>query len=87
LLEGRFVSNNLSSSIFIFLTPLVVFHYQQITLCVNKILATGYTAPTEIQSLAIPFALEGKDIIGIAQTGAAFILPILNRSWACHSSR
>lgn len=50
---------------------------------VSGILATGYTAPTEIQSLAIPLALEGRDIIGIAQTGtgktAAFILPILNR--------
>ncbi len=50
---------------------------------VSGILATGYTAPTEIQSSAIPLALKGKDIIGIAQTGtgktAAFILPILNR--------
>ena len=47
------------------------------------ILATGYTAPTEIQSRAIPAAVSGKDIIGCAQTGtgktAAFVLPILNR--------
>ncbi len=47
------------------------------------ILATGYTAPTEIQSQAIPAILEGKDIIGCAQTGtgktAAFVLPILSR--------
>ena len=50
---------------------------------VQGILATGYTAPTEIQSQAIPTAIEGKDLIGCAQTGtgktAAFVLPILNR--------
>ena len=50
---------------------------------VQGILATGYTAPTEIQSQAIPAAIAGKDIIGCAQTGtgktAAFVLPILNR--------
>jgi ATP-dependent RNA helicase RhlE len=50
---------------------------------VQGILATGYTAPTEIQTQAIPAAIEGKDIIGCAQTGtgktAAFVLPILNR--------
>ncbi len=50
---------------------------------VQGILATGYTAPTEIQSQAIPAILDGKDIIGCAQTGtgktAAFVLPILNR--------
>jgi len=50
---------------------------------VQGILATGYTAPTEIQAQAIPTAIAGKDIIGCAQTGtgktAAFVLPILNR--------
>ncbi|MBN1764560.1 MAG: DEAD/DEAH box helicase [Sedimentisphaerales bacterium] len=50
---------------------------------VKGILATGYTAPTEIQSQAIPAALGGSDIIGCAQTGtgktAAFVLPILDR--------
>ncbi len=49
---------------------------------VQGILATGYNAPTDIQAQAIPAALEGKDIIGCAQTGtgktAAFVLPILH---------
>jgi len=50
---------------------------------VRGVLATGYTAPTEIQSRAIPLALAGSDIIGRAQTGtgktAAFVLPMLYR--------
>jgi len=50
---------------------------------VQGMLATGYTAPTEIQSRTIPPALQGKDLIGCAQTGtgktAAFVLPLLNR--------
>jgi len=45
--------------------------------------AAGYTAPTEIQKRAIPFALAGRDVLGIAQTGtgktAAFTLPMLTR--------
>ncbi len=50
---------------------------------VQGILATGYTAPTQIQSQAIPAVIGGGDIIGCAQTGtgktAAFVLPILDR--------
>ena len=45
--------------------------------------AAGYTSPTPIQRKAIHPALEGRDVLGIAQTGtgktAAFILPILQR--------
>ncbi len=43
----------------------------------------GYTIPTPIQAQAIPYVLEGKDLLGCAQTGtgktAAFALPILQR--------
>ncbi|MFM1958852.1 MAG: hypothetical protein RL588_369 [Pseudomonadota bacterium] len=43
----------------------------------------GYSTPTPIQAQAIPPVLEGRDILGIAQTGtgktAAFALPILHR--------
>ena len=42
----------------------------------------NFTKPTPIQGMAIPAALEGKDILGTAQTGtgktAAFSLPLLN---------
>src|SRR5258708_37377257 len=51
----------------------------------------GYTEPTPIQSAAIPQALAGHDLIGIAQTGtgktAAFTLPILTRLVAAPSIR
>ncbi|HYE45696.1 MAG TPA: DEAD/DEAH box helicase, partial [Caulobacter sp.] len=47
----------------------------------SALLAEGYTTPTPIQTQAIPLVLEGRDILGIAQTGtgktAAFALPIL----------
>lgn len=48
-----------------------------------------YTTPTPIQAEAIPHALNGKDIIGLAQTGsgktAAFAIPILQALWESRS--
>jgi superfamily II DNA/RNA helicase len=47
------------------------------------IAAAGYTNPTPIQSQAIPVAVTGRDVLGIAQTGtgktAGFVLPMLVR--------
>ncbi len=41
----------------------------------------GYETPTPIQAQAIPHALQGKDVLGIAQTGtgktASFVLPMI----------
>ncbi len=49
----------------------------------DGIKAVGYTEPTPIQAQAIPPALEGRDIIGLAQTGtgktAAYVLPMLQK--------
>ncbi|HET6322005.1 MAG TPA: DEAD/DEAH box helicase [Hyphomicrobium sp.] len=45
--------------------------------------AAGYTAPTPIQAAAIPIAVTGRDVLGIAQTGtgktASFVLPMITR--------
>ena len=45
--------------------------------------AAHYTTPTPIQAQAIPLAMQGHDVVGLAQTGtgktAAFVLPILHR--------
>ncbi len=49
----------------------------------QDIKASGYHAPTPIQAQTIPLVLEGKDVIGLAQTGtgktAAFALPIIQK--------
>ena len=50
---------------------------------VHKLEKMGITEPTPIQAAAIPVACEGKDLIGLAQTGTgktlAFSLPMLSR--------
>ena len=46
----------------------------------------GYETPTPIQEGAIPPALEGRDVLGIAQTGtgktAGFVLPMITHAGA-----
>jgi len=50
---------------------------------IAAISAAKYTEPTPIQRAAIPQVMDGKDLLGLAQTGtgktAAFVLPILER--------
>jgi len=55
----------------------------------SKTLATsGFTEPTPIQNAAIPLALDGHDILGLAQTGTgktlAFGLPLMEHLLALH---
>ena len=48
----------------------------------SALTAMNFETPTPIQAMAIPFALEGRDILGSAQTGtgktAAFCVPMIN---------
>ena len=49
----------------------------------EAVASMGYTSPTPIQRDAIPVVLEGRDVVGCAQTGtgktAAFVLPLMQR--------
>jgi ATP-dependent RNA helicase RhlE len=65
------------------LDPLV---FQDLALSTERLAAIealGWVKPTPIQARAIPAAMEGRDVVGIAQTGtgktAAFIIPALER--------
>ena len=48
----------------------------------TSITGKGYITPTPIQDRAIPHALKGEDVVGIANTGtgktAAFLIPVIN---------
>ncbi len=49
----------------------------------NNIAKKGYIDPTPIQDQSIPKILEGKDLVGVANTGtgktAAFLIPLINK--------
>jgi ATP-dependent RNA helicase RhlE len=61
-------------------------NFESLALCqplLDALESVGYSEPTPIQAQAIPPLLEGRDMLGCAQTGtgktAAFALPILNK--------
>lgn len=49
----------------------------------SNIRAKGFISPTPIQDKIIPYALEGKDVVGIANTGTgktgAFLIPLIQK--------
>jgi len=54
----------------------------------QKLAVAQFTTPTPVQEMAIPHALEGKDVLATAQTGTgktlAFLLPMMERLIAKH---
>jgi len=56
--------------------------FNLLPLLAANVRALGYETPTPIQAQSIPLAMDGRDVIGLAQTGtgktAAFGLPILH---------
>ncbi len=57
----------------------------------GAISAAGFVSPTPIQERAIPAVMDGRDVMGLAQTGtgktAAFVLPVLQRLAAGRKGR
>src|SRR5512143_3926238 len=60
--------------------------FEELKICpelLKTVAGYGFETPTPIQTDTIPHALEGRDVMGLAQTGtgktAAFVLPILER--------
>ncbi|WP_424938914.1 DEAD/DEAH box helicase [Aliiroseovarius sp. S253] len=58
---------------------------------VSAVTEAGYETPTPIQIQAIPLVLEGRDVMGLAQTGtgktAAFGLPLIHQLLSNHDKR
>lgn len=57
----------------------------------RNIAERGYSSTTEIQEKTIPYIMESKDVIGIANTGtgktAAFLVPLINKSFHDRNQR
>jgi ATP-dependent RNA helicase DDX54/DBP10 len=49
----------------------------------KAVMTKGYNVPTPVQRKAIPYILEGRDVVVCSRTGsgktAAFIIPLLNK--------
>ena len=72
-------------------TPLSFQNYNIDPRCLSALKSQRITEPTPVQAEAIPAALEGRDVIAIAQTGTgktlAFALPALTRLAAAKPGR
>ncbi len=82
---GRFVNQAVASRSAI-VPPVIEHRFTDFGLAaplLKNILAHGYSTPTPIQDQAMPLVMDGRDVIGLANTGtgktAAFMLPILHR--------
>ncbi|AHB41996.1 ATP-dependent RNA helicase RhlE [Candidatus Saccharibacteria bacterium RAAC3_TM7_1] len=57
----------------------------------SNLAEAGFSAPSAIQDQALPLALEGRDVIGLANTGtgktAAFLLPILQKLYKTRTTQ
>lgn len=57
----------------------------------SNIAQKGYDLPTPIQDQVIPLIIEGKDVVGIANTGtgktAAFLIPLINKLMQNHGEK
>jgi len=51
----------------------------------NNLISKGYKTPTHIQDQSINYILEGRDVVGLANTGTgktgAFLLPLIDKVW------
>lgn len=79
---SKFINKNVKSAAVMAYEPTHVFSDFGFTEpLARNIAAAGFIAPSAIQDTTIPYALEGRDVIGLANTGtgktAAFLLPIL----------
>ncbi|MBP9738766.1 DEAD/DEAH box helicase [Candidatus Saccharibacteria bacterium] len=73
-------------------TPVHTFaDFKAAQLIKDNLAAKGYTIPSPIQDQTIPLGLDGKDVIGIANTGtgktAAFAVPVLDKLLTNQHSR
>ena len=51
-------------------------NFESLGLCNNILKAIkneGYDRPTPVQELAIPLLIEGRDVLGVAQTGTCLL--------------
>ncbi len=81
---SRYISKNVETVVETKYTPQYKFEDFNIDSNLKRnILNKKYINPTEIQDKSIPFILEGKDLIGLANTGTgktiAFLIPLLDK--------